>query len=158
MMTQKARSEPKIFNIDDGRHMAALYQFQPPLRAADLTLNLDQMVSSGMDTLVYIAGLIGGSVLYDSKVAQKIGDNVDRWVHPVYYRTARSVQRLVADGIDPLKLLCDRANEKGLWLLASAWNTVTGGLREPYIWEGGNSDFAINYKPHRNFNWDGLDY
>ena len=147
MMLQKARSEPKIFNIDDGRHMAALYQFQPPLRAADLTLNLDQMVSSGMDTLVYIAGLIGGSVLYDSKVAQKIGDNVDRWVHPVYYRTARSVQRLVADGIDPLKLLCDRANEKGLWLLASAWNTVTGGLREPYIWEGGNSDFAFD-NPH----------
>ena len=69
--------------------MAALYQFQPPLRAADLTLNLDQMVSSGMDTLVYIAGLIGGSVLYDSKVAQKIGDNVDRWVHPDEFRMFR---------------------------------------------------------------------
>lgn len=130
--------------VDDGRHMAGLYQFQPPLTPEDFNHNVDQMVSSGMDTLIYIAGLIGGSVLYDSKVAQKIGDNVDRWVHPVYYRTARSVQRLVSDGYDPMKLLCDRANEKGLWVLASAWSTVTGGIREPYVWEGGNSDFAFD--------------
>ena len=146
-MISKIRSEPKVFNIDDGRHMAGLYQFQPPLTPDDITLNLDQMVSSGMDTLIYIAGLVGGSVLYDSRVAQKIGDNVQRWVHPVYYRTARNVQRLISDGYDPLKLLCDRANENGLWLLTSAWNTVTGGVREPYIWEGGNSDFAFD-NPH----------
>ena len=143
----KVRPEPKFFNIDDGRHLAGLYQFQPPLTPDDVTLNLDQMVSSGMDTLIYIAGLIGGSVIYDSKVAQKIGDNADKWVHPVYYRTARSVQRLVSDGYDPLKLLCDQANAKGLWIFASAWNTVTGGVREPYVWEGGNSDFAFD-NPH----------
>jgi len=146
-MISKITSEPKVFNVDDGRHMAALYQFQPPLTPDDITLNLDQMISSGMDTLIYIAGLVGGSVLYDSKVTQKIGDNVNKWVHPVYYRTSRNLQRLVSDGYDPLKLLCDRANENGLWFLASAWNTVTGGVREPYIWEGGNSDFAFD-NPH----------
>ena len=102
-MISKITSEPKVFNIDDGRHMAALYQFQPPLTPNDITLNLDQIISSGIDTLIYIAGLVGGSVLYDSKVTQKIGDNVNKWVHPVYYRTSRNLQRLVLDGYDPLK-------------------------------------------------------
>ena len=134
-----------MFIFDDGRHLAGLYQFQPPLAPADVTLNVDQLVDSGVDTLIYIAGLVGGSVLYDSRVAQKIGDNVERWVHPVYYRTARNVQQLVADGHDPLKLLCDRAHEKGIWFLASAPSTVTGGIREPFVWEGGNSDFAFDH-------------
>ena len=84
-------------------------------------------------------------MLYDSAVAQKIGDNIDRWVHPVYYRTARNVQQLVADGHDPLKLLCDRAHEKGVWFLAGAWLTMTGGVRETFAWEGGNSDFVYDH-------------
>ena len=67
-----------MFIFDDGRHLAGLYQFQPPLAPADVTLNVDQLVDSGVDTLIYIAGLVVGSVLYDSRVAQKIGDNVER--------------------------------------------------------------------------------
>ena len=139
------RAEPRVFICDDGRHTAALYQFDPPLNPEDVALSVDQFVGSGVDTLIYTPVLIGGSVLYDSAVAQKIGDNIEKWVHPVYYRTARNVQRLVADGHDPMRLLCDRAHQKGVWFLAGGWLTVTGGVREAFAWEGGNSYFALDH-------------
>ena len=93
-------AEPRVFTCDDGRHTAALYQFEPPLNPEDVALSVDQLVGTGVDTLIYTPVLIGGSVLYDSAVAQKIGDNIEKWVHPVYYRTARNVQQLAADGHD----------------------------------------------------------
>ena len=141
----EGRAEPRVFTCDDGRHTAALYQFEPPLSPEDVALSVDQLVGTGVDTLIYTPVLIGGSVLYDSAVAQKIGDNIEKWVHPVYYRTARNVQQLVADGHDPMRLLCDRAHRKGIWFLAAGWLTVTGGVREAFAWEGGNSDFALDH-------------
>ena len=55
--------EPKVFFYDDGRHASALYQFAPPLSPDDLYLAVDQLVDSGVDTLIYSAGLEGGAVL-----------------------------------------------------------------------------------------------
>ncbi len=106
--------EPKVFFYDDGRHASALYQFAPPLSPDDLYLAVDQLVDSGVDTLIYSAGLEGGAVQYDSKVGQKWGDNVPMWVHPIFYRASRNLHQLIADGHDPLKLLCDPCHEKGL--------------------------------------------
>ena len=106
--------EPKVFFYDDGRHASALYQFAPPLSPDDLYLAVDQLVDSGVDTLIYSAGLEGGAVQYDSKVGQKWGDNVPMWAHPIFYRASRNLHQLIADGHDPLKLLCDRCHEKGL--------------------------------------------
>jgi len=52
---------------------------------------------------------------------------------------------MVADGHDPVRLLCDRAHQKGVWFLAGGWLTVTGGVREAFAREGGNSDFALDH-------------
>ena len=57
------RAEPRVFICDDGRHTAALYQFDPPLNPEDVALSVDQIVGSGVDTLIYTPVLIGGSVL-----------------------------------------------------------------------------------------------
>jgi hypothetical protein len=56
MKTREADiSEPKVFMFDDGRHGAGLYAFEPPLTADDIQLNVDQLVSSGVDAIVYIS-------------------------------------------------------------------------------------------------------
>jgi hypothetical protein len=144
VLTMRSR-EPRVFLFDDGRHAAGLYQFEPPLTPADFTFTVDQLVNSGVDTLIYSAGLEGGVVLYDSRVAQKWGDNVTQWTHLVWYRAARIVQQLVADGHDPLKLLADRCHEKGLWFVASNWVDVQGGDRETYGGQGRKSDFAYDH-------------
>jgi hypothetical protein len=77
--TREAANDPRVFMFDDGRHAAGLYQFEPPLTPADHSYTVDQLVASGVDTYIYGATLEGGVALYPSQVAQKWGDNVERW-------------------------------------------------------------------------------
>ena len=136
--------EPRVFVSDDGRHGAPLYQFAPTLEPNDHTFVLDQLVSSGVDTLIYFAGLEGGVAMYDSRVSQMWGDNVVKWKHPVWYRAGRHLQQLVADGYDPLKLLCDRAHQKGIWMIAGNWVGLQGGERAIDEGLGRKSDFVFD--------------
>jgi hypothetical protein len=137
--------EPKVFFYDDGRHASGLYQFAPPLAPGDLTFAVDQLVASGVDTLIYSAGLEGGVVQYDSRTGQKWGDNVDTWSHPIFYRAARNLNQLVDDGHDPMKILCDRAHEKGLWFIPTLPLCIVGGDRSEDQGYGRKSDFAYDH-------------
>ncbi len=142
--TVSRSGEPRVFVSDDGRHGAPLYQFAPTLEPNDYTFVLDQLVSSGVDTLIYFAGLEGGVAMYDSRVSQTWGDNVVKWKHPVWYRAARHLQQLLADGYDPLKLLCDRAQQKGIWMIAGNWIGLQGGERAVDEGYGRKSDFVFD--------------
>ena len=126
----KRRKEPRVFLFDDGRHAADLYCFEPPVTPADHAAVVDQLAGSGADTLVYFAGTEGGTVLFDSQVCQLWGDEVKKWTHYVWYRAAKILRQLIRDGQDPLKILCDRCRETGLFMIASAWVCVQGGTRE----------------------------
>jgi hypothetical protein len=139
-----AVNEPRVFFFDDGRHAAGLYQFEPPLTASDHVFTVDQLANSGIDTYVYCAAIEGGTVVYDSHVAQKWGENVIQWTHYVWYRAALILQQLIADGHDPLKLLCDRCHQVGIWMLASGSVCLQGGDRATYGGLGRKSDFVYN--------------
>jgi hypothetical protein len=39
---------------------------------------------------------------------------VDRWSHPVFQRAHRNARHLIDRGSDPLRVVCDRAHEKGM--------------------------------------------
>ena len=145
MKRRHSLDEPRVFMFDDGRHAASLYQFEPPLEPSDFTFNVDQLADSGVDTLIYFAVLEGGIVMYDSRVAQKWGDNVVKWTHTVWYRAGRNIHQLVADGYDPLKLLCDRCHEKGIWFIPSNPVTLSGGDRATDGGLGRKSDFVYEH-------------
>ena len=136
--------EPRVFFYDDGRHYSGLYQFAPPLEASDLTYAVDQLVDSGVDTLLYSAGLEGGAVQYGSQVAQKWGDNVDVWVHPIFYRASRNLQQLVADGNDPMRILAERCHQKGIWFIPTCPVCIVGGGAESERGYGRKSDFVFD--------------
>jgi len=136
--------EPRVFFYDDGRHAAGLYQFEPPLTVSDHVFTVDQLVNSGVDTYVYCAAIEGGTVVYNSQVAQKWGENVTRWTHYVWYRAYLILQQLIADGHDPLKLLCDRCHEAGILMLASGSVCLQGGDRATHGGLGRKSDFVYN--------------
>lgn len=140
-----ATPEPKVFFYDDGRHASGLYQFAPPLTPEDLTFAVDQLVNSGVDTLIYSAGLEGGVVQYDSQIGQKWGEKVKVWSHPIFYRAARNLKQLIADGHDPIKILCDRAHGKGLWFLPTLPLCIVGGERSADAGYGRTSDFAYDH-------------
>ena len=141
--------EPRVFMFDDGRHAACLYQFEAPLSPADLEFNVDQLVDSGIDTLVYFAGVEGGVVLYDSEVAQTWGDNVETWTHPVWYRAGRNIQQLIKDGHDPLEVLVKRCNKKGIFFLASNWVNLVGGDRKTHGGLGRKCDFVYEHPEYQ---------
>ena len=145
MKRRHSLDEPRVFMFDDGRHAASLYQFEPPLEPSDFTFNVDQLADSGVDTLIYFAVLEGGVTMYDSRVAQKWGDNVVKWTHTVWYRAGRNIHQLVADGYDPLKLLCDRCHEKGIWFIPSNPVTLSGGDRAIDGGLGRKSDFVYEH-------------
>ena len=138
------RSEPKVFFYDDGRHASGLYQFASPLEPEDLVFAVDQLVDSGVDTLLYSAGLEGGVVQYGSQVAPLWGDNVDTWVHLIFYRASRNLHQLVASGHDPMKLLCDRCQEKDIWYLPTCPVCILGGERSVQIGYGRSSNFVLD--------------
>ena len=139
------QNEPFTFMFDDARHAASLYAMEPPLEPDDLLLNVDQLVDSGIDALFYWAGLEGGTVLYDSKVAQRWGDNVTKWTHHVWYRASRNILDMIDRGYDPLELICQRCNDKGILLIASNWVNFDGGDRETSGGLGRRSDFVYDH-------------
>ena len=106
---------------------------------------MDQLVDAGVDTLFYSAGTEGGVVQYDSRVAAKWGDNVDVWTHEIFYRAARTLHQLLADGIDPMKVLCNRSHEKGLWFLPTVCVCIGGGERKVDAGLGRKSNFAYDH-------------
>ena len=139
------RDEPKVIMFDDGRHASGFYQFEPPMSADDLLLNIDQLIDSGIDTYVYFAVIEGGTVMYDSKVSQVWGDNVLKWNHFVWYRASRIIKQLIAEGNDPLKLICDRCHEKGIWCIPQNPASLLGGTRELDGGLGRKSDFVYDH-------------
>ena len=138
-------ADPRVMVYDDGRHGAPLYQFSPPPDPKSFVFSVDQLVSTGVDTLVYMVGLEGGMALYDSRVSQKWGDNIKKWTHPVFYRAARQLRELIANGHDPLKLLCDRCHEKGMFFVAANWLGLQGGSKIPSRGFGRKSDFVYDH-------------
>ena len=140
-------TEPRVFITDDGRHAASLYQFESPITPGDLAHNVDQLAASGVDTLIYSAVLEGGAAMYDSQVTPKWGDNVKQWTHSVWYRAARNIHQLIADGHDPLQVLCDRCHTKGLFFIASTSVNFLGGDRQHDGGLGRKIDFVYDH-PH----------
>ena len=130
---------------DDGRHASPLYQYAPPLTPDDFVITVDQLADSGVDTLVYAAGLEGGTQIYDSRVAQTWGDNVKQWTHPVWYRAGRHLKQLIDDGHDPLELICQRAHQQKLLLLAGNWISLQGADRATAGGRGRQSDFVFDH-------------
>jgi hypothetical protein len=148
------RQEPRVFFFDDGRHAAGLYQFEPPLTPADHAYTVEQLVNSSVDTYIYGATLEGGVVQYDSKVAQRWGDNVKVWTHVVWYRAARVLHQLIADGHDPLQLLIDGCHRHRMLFLASVCialqggdRAVHGGLGRKSDWVYAHPEFAVGDDP-----------
>lgn len=144
--TSAPEKEPRVFHYDDGRHASGLYQFQPPLAPDDLTRHVDQLIESGVDTLFYSAGLEGGALQYDSRVGDKWGDNVQEWKHPIFFRASRNLQQLIADGHDPMQIMAERCQEKGIFFFPTLPVSIQGGDRETSLGYGRKSDFAYNSK------------
>lgn len=112
----------RIMFYTDGRH-THLYQLEPPLTLEQLRIPVDELLGTMVDTIVLCLG-VGVTYLHDTKVGDLWGtieeEQGDRsWSNLVFYRAGENLRQSLQAGYDPLRILAERAHEKGLEFIAS---------------------------------------
>ena len=110
--------KPKLIYYNDSRHYS-LYRYDPPMSLHQLRQPVDEILGTGVDTLVY--GLASGQTfLHGARAGLKWGEGVEKHNHGVmWWRAAENLRRALEAGHDPLEVVVDRAHEKGLRILCS---------------------------------------
>ena len=129
--------KPRLIYYHDSRHLL-LYRHDPPMSLHQLRKPVDELLGTAVDTLSYGLGM-GQTFLYDTKVGTKFGEKATEHNSGlVWWRAAENLKEALDAGFDPLKIIVDRAHEKGM--------RVIGSLR---INDGGSPDMGSNYSVGR---------
>jgi hypothetical protein len=96
----------------DGRH-PLIYMYEPPMQKEEYEASVDEIVGTPIEALMFCLG-DGRTVLHDTKVGELWGHNVRKWPHPIFRRAHQNARALIDGGDDPLRVVCDRAHQKGL--------------------------------------------
>ena len=111
-------NKPKLIYYHDSRH-SLLYRFDPPMSLHGLRQPVDELIGTPVDTLSYGLGM-GQTFLYDTRVGTKFGDNaLEHNRGLVWWRAAENLKQALRSGHDPLKVIVDRAHEKGMQVIGS---------------------------------------
>ena len=111
-------NKPKLIYYNDARHYS-FYRYDPPMSLHQLRQPVDELLGTGVDTLSY--GLASGQTFFhDTRVGVQWGDVDGRHNHGVmWWRAAENAKQAIAAGNDVLRVVVDRAREKGLQVLCS---------------------------------------
>ena len=71
----------------------------------------------------------GRTVLHDTQVGELWGHNMKKWPHLIFHRAHRNAVALIRQGHDPLRIICDRAHERGLLVYPTLLVQQGGGER-----------------------------
>ena len=122
---ESAMKRPRLIYYHDSRHYL-MYRFDPPMSLHQLRKPVDDLIGTGVDTLVYGTGM-GQTFLYDTKVGNKFGENaMPHNSGLVWWRAAANLASALERGLDPFKIIVDRAHEKGIRVLGSIRINDTG--------------------------------
>ena len=123
--------------LDDARHYY-LYIFEPPMTMEEAWDPVDQVSGTAVDTFVY--GVAAGGLFYPTKVGMQFGEmklpssgphskpfGSPPFEKAAFWRARENMMGLLRKGLDPLKVLVDRAHEKDMEFIAS----VRMGMLQP---------------------------
>ena len=119
--------KPKLMFDHDSRH-SLIYQYEPPINKEEFESAVDELVGTPVDAIMFTLGE-GRTMLHDTKVGEQWGHNVDMWSHAVFRRAWQNAQKLIAEGNDPLRIICDRAHAKGILVYPTLLAQQTSGDR-----------------------------
>ena len=127
--------KPRLIYYNDSRHHH-FYRYDPPMSLHRLQQPVDELVGTSVDTLSY--GLATGlTFLHDTRVGTRFGELAEKHGHGVvWWRAAENLKQALAAGHDPLKVVVDRAHQKGIRLICSMRINDTGAP--------GESDYTIS--------------
>ena len=110
--------KPRLIFYNDARHYS-FYRYDPPMSLHQLRQPVDEILGTEVDMLAY--GLASGQTfLHDSQVGRHWGEGVEKHNHGVmWWRAGENLNQAIAAGHDPLKVVVDRAHEKGRQVICS---------------------------------------
>ena len=108
-------SPKEVFFYSDGRH-SSVYLYEPPMSVRQYVEPVDELLDLGIDTISYAVGDCS-VLLYDTKVGERWGHNLDLVNHIVWYRAGQNAQSLIERGMDPLQVVCEHAHKRGFQFL-----------------------------------------
>ena len=107
-------TKPRLMFDHDSRH-TLIYLYEPPIYKDQIEAAVDELAGTPVDALMWTLGE-GRTMLHNTKVGEQWGHNVEKWPHHVFHRAHRNLQKLIAEGNDPLDIICKKAHEKGMLL------------------------------------------
>lgn len=131
--------ERRLLFYNDARH-SYIYYYDPPFRLEDAWKPIDEVVGTGVDTLVYGLGA-GPTMFHDTNVGERWGDHLESFPLVAGWRAYENIKSLNERGLDPLKVLIDRAKEKEVEFFVS--------LRQSHSADPADQDDEVGWM----FNW-----
>ncbi|MBI2505564.1 MAG: hypothetical protein HYW07_20320 [Candidatus Latescibacteria bacterium] len=121
-------AKPPIMFFHDSRH-PLIYMYEPPMQKEEMEAAVDELAGTPVEALMFCLG-DGRTVLHDTRVGELWGHNVKRWPHLVFQRAHRNAAGMIGRGLDPLRVVCERARAKGMLLYPTLLVQQGRGPRE----------------------------
>jgi hypothetical protein len=111
-------NKPRLFHYNDCRHYS-FYRYDPPMSAQQIRQPVDEILGTDVDLVSY--GLASGQTfLHDTQVGMRWGEQMPSHNHGVmWWRAYENARQAIAAGNDPLRVVVDRAHEKGKRIMCS---------------------------------------
>ena len=129
--------KPRIMFEHDARH-SLIYMYEPPINREELESAVDELVGTPVDALMFMVGDTR-SLLYNTTAGERWGHYVKKWPHLIWRRAKQNFDKLIEEGNDPLRVICDRAHANGMLLYAQL--LVQAGPREHSLKHWEREDF-----------------
>src|SRR5579872_4080341 len=121
-----AKRKKRIIYFNDARHYY-LFVFEPPMKLEDAWHPVDEAAGTTVNTFIYGVER-GDGLFYPSKIGMRFGADIRPFEMAAYWRVWENMQSLIDRGLDPLKVLIDRAHAKGMDFFASLRMSAYGGM------------------------------
>ena len=143
--------KPRMMFENDSRH-TLIYMYEPPIQQEEHEAAVDELLGTPMEALVFNLGY-GNAFLHATNVGDRWGpdaaatepfrpDRGRQWEHIVFQRAYRNAKKLIDEGNDPLRIICDRARANGLLVYPSLQVQASG---DQHLSIGAGGDVLPNF-------------
>ena len=127
--------------FNDARHYY-LFVFEPPMTLEDAWIPIDEVAGTAIDTFAYGVER-GDGLFYPSKIGLRFGADMKPFPMGAYWRVWNNMQSLMDRGLDPLRVLIDRAHDRGMDFIASVRMPSFGGMNPNWATTSGGGGLAL---------------
>ena len=125
---------------NDARHYY-LWLYDPPMRMKDAWRPIDEVAGTAVDTFSYCVAR-GDGLFYPSKAGLMFGSDKRPFTNAIAWHAWHAMHSLMDRGLDPLRVLIDRAHDTGMTFWADLRLATYGGIDTRLEVDNGGRYFA----------------